>query len=207
LLYIVEDSPPPSALNFDTFTADIIKKIGIALGGKTLGLFTSHTAIKSVFNKVNSSLYKENIKLLAQGMTGGRNSMIERFKQNEKTILLGTNTFWEGLDIPGKALSAVIIPKLPFTPPDDPLIQTLSQLSGSNAFQDVSLPEMVLRLRQGVGRLIRTATDHGIVIIIDSRFLNASYRDEVLKSFPPAHIHIGKKDELLAQATEWFKKK
>lgn len=207
LLYIIEDSPVPQAASFDTSTAEIIKKIASLLGGKTLGLFTSKAAIKTVFNKINSSLNKEKIKLLAQDITGGRGSMVEKFKKNEKTVLLGTNTFWEGLDVPGEALSAVIIPKLPFSPPDDPVIQSMSRSVGSNAFTKISLPEMLLKLRQGVGRLIRTSTDHGIVVMIDSRFLNASYRDEVLKSFPPARIHIGKKDELLEVATNWFNKK
>ena len=204
MIYIVEDSPLPSSALFDRYSAGIIQQISMLLGGKTLGLFTSYSAVNAVFSAINSELHKENIKLLASGMTGGRSQMVERFKGDEKTTLLGTSTFWEGLDVPGTALSAVVIPKLPFTPPDDPLLQTARNASGSAAFEKIALPHMLLRLRQGLGRLIRTTTDRGVVVLLDSRILTASYRETLLKSLPPATIRIGSKKELIPNIAAWL---
>ena len=202
LIYIVENSVTPTDPAFDTFAASVIEGLAHRLAGHTLVLLTSHKALGSLYRKLSSSLYKGNVSLLAQGMTGGRRNIVERFKQNHNAVLLGTASFWEGLDLPGETVSALVIPRLPFPPPDDPV--TLAAGGGYDSFLTSSLPQMLLRLRQGVGRLIRTETDRGVVIVLDSRFLQANYRAAVLATLPVATIKIGVQENMLRVVGEFL---
>jgi ATP-dependent DNA helicase DinG len=129
---------------------------------------------------------------------------VERFRRHSNTILLGTSSFWEGIDIPGEELSCVFIPKLPFPMPDDPVIASLADADNLDAFSDLSVPHMILRLRQGIGRLLRTSHDRGVVIFADGRFLRSAYGETVLRNLPAATIKIGSKNELLAAVENWF---
>lgn len=204
LLYIVEDSPHPTSTDFERTLSRLIYDVSTLLGGKTLVLLTSHRAVKSLYNMLNKSLYKEAINLYAQKITGGRNSIIERFLHKQPAVLLGTSSFWEGIDMPGETLSCVIIPKLPFATPDDPITEAIAEADNKDGFTHLSVPHMILRLRQGIGRLIRTSTDKGVVILTDPRFLKFEYGSQVLKSLPPATITIGPRHELIPTMTDWF---
>jgi len=174
------------------------------LSGRLLGLFTSHQAVKDVYYKSIKQLNKANIKLLAQKMSGGRHNIVARFKKSPETVLIGTYSFWEGVDVPGENLSVVLIPKLPFSPPNDPVVDAVAEAEQSSSFMHFALPHMILRLRQGVGRLIRSVDDRGVVVILDSRFLQKEYGKNVLDSLPPATVHIGSGDDLIFKVTDWF---
>lgn len=204
LLYCVDDGPEPTQADYDLYVARHISHIAQLLSGRLLGLFTSHEAVRSVYRLTLPKLHKANIRLMAQGITGGRHALTSRFKAITSSVLLGTYSFWEGIDIPGDSLSCVVIAKLPFPSPDDPVLNALAESEGKDFFTDLVIPHMVLRLRQGVGRLIRSSTDRGAVIILDGRFLTASYGDLVLKSLPPATIHIGSQQNVHSWFTNWF---
>jgi ATP-dependent DNA helicase DinG len=204
LIYVVEGGPSPADASFDDYSATILHQLALLFSGRVLGLLSSHQAVKSLYNKSNSSLYKDHIKLLGQRITGGRHNIITRFKTDPHTVLLGTSSFWEGLDVPGQGLSCVLIPRLPFSPPDDPITTALAEVEGNNMFEDFSLPQMLLRLRQGVGRLLRRPSDRGVVVILDSRWLKWSCRDDITRSLPAATIHIGPASDLTGKVEEWM---
>lgn len=207
LIYIVDDGPAPPDSGFDTSTAHIIHELAVLLRGKILVLQTSHKAVMSLYDKLIPVLNKAKIRIMAQRISGGRHALLERFRRGENSVLLGTNSFWEGIDIPGDALSCLVIPRLPFTPPDDPLTVALQSRTEVDVFNRVSIPQMILRLRQGIGRLLRTTSDRGIVVLLDSRFLHSDYGSAVLKSLPPATIRIGSRRELIESVRQWFGEK
>lgn len=204
LIFIVDDGANPTEQDYEDYLSRNIANISLLLNGKVLSLFTSHESIRRTYEKIIKSLYKEKIKVLAQRISGGRHNIIRRFKEQHASVLLGTASFWEGVDIPGEGLSCVVITRLPFPSPDDPILDAIAEAEHLDTFEQISLPSMVLRLRQGIGRLIRTITDKGIVIILDSRFLKQTYGDTVLRSLPPATVCIRGEKELLSTTESWF---
>jgi ATP-dependent DNA helicase DinG len=136
--------------------------------------------------------------LLAQGQGKQRHQLIEEFKEDVNSVLFGTDSFWTGVDVPGEALSNVIITRLPFAVPDHPLIASrLEEIEGrgGNPFMEYSVPEAILKLRQGVGRLIRSARDEGIAVILDSRVMTKHYGKDFLESLPNAPRQILRKGD------------
>ena len=164
---------------------------GIAghLGGHTLVLFTSYGPLKRVWSLLQDGLDARGIASLAQGLDGTRRQILNSFLADPRTVLLATSSFWEGVDIPGDRLRCVIIDKLPFPVPTDPLVRARAdQLR--DPFSEYILPVAMLRLRQGFGRLIRSATDHGVVVLCDPRLRTRQYGAGFLHALPPAPIAV-----------------
>jgi len=170
-------------------------------------LFTSYTSLKKVYNNVFSDFQKMGIKLLAQGMGTARSALLEQFKAEKKSVLFGTDSFWEGVDVRGDALQILIIEKIPFAVPSEPIIEANNeelQNQNRNAFMEYYLPEAILKLRQGIGRLIRTSTDYGVVIFLDNRIDTKRYGGMIKKSIYTEYETMFGKENLIKSIHEFF---
>jgi len=198
----VYNSDQEKALELSEFIAEVAER----MNGRTLVLFTAHSLLRQTHASLNPVLARKGIETLAQGIHGERSTLIEAFKRNPKSVLLGANSFWEGIDIPGDALSCVIIVKLPFWPPTLPLIEARSEYlksQGRDPFRDLLLPEAVIRFKQGFGRLIRSRGDRGIVILLDDRVIEKYYGRFFLGSLP-IKTHIRGENSLVFRKIEEY---
>ena len=193
MLIVPTDIPLPHDDRFPLEAATIIGDVGRALQGKTLVLFTSHSAMREVAAQL-AGLEEYGVAVLTQGVDGSRRAILERFTAGG-SVLLGTQSFWEGVDLPGDQLRCVIIAKLPFPVPDDPLIQGRSERY-DDPFGEYQLPLAALRLRQGYGRLIRTKRDRGAVVLLDRRVILQDYGPTFLASLPAVRVHRIPGDEI-----------
>lgn len=195
------------------YTEQLVKNISdvaISFNGRTLVLFTSHQMLQKVYGKLKETLDPLNIKVLGHGIdSNSRSKLTNRFVNDSQTVLLGTNSFWEGVDIPGEALSALVIVKLPFTPPNHPIHEAKTEKlkeEHRNPFMELSVPQAVIRFKQGFGRLIRTQRDHGVVIVFDRRIVESRYGSYFIKSLPDLGILYKPFGEIIDQVENWLKK-
>lgn len=176
--------------------------------GNMLVLFTSYSMLRQTYIEMKHMVSPEDFNIIAQGVSSGsRNKLIKNFITQDRSILFGTNSFWEGIDIPGKDLSCLVIVRLPFVSPDQPIFNARADLlkqKGQNVFNELSLPLAVLRFKQGFGRLIRTKTDKGIVFIFDKRITTSRYGRNFIKSIPPVSIETGNTYELINKMKDWL---
>ncbi|CAH2715768.1 3'-5' exonuclease DinG [Neobacillus rhizosphaerae] len=210
-LFIPEDLPEINTVTLDEYVIAItehIITIAEATKGRMLLLFTAYDMLKKTYELIKESGFLNEYVLIAQGITSGSRTRLTRnFQRYDKAILLGTSSFWEGVDIPGEDLSCLVIVRLPFSPPEEPLTEAKCQLimqQGGNAFSEYSLPEAILRFKQGFGRLIRTETDRGIMIVFDRRIVTTKYGKAFLKSIPPIPVKKGRIDELVDIIHSWL---
>src|SRR5690606_25008180 len=203
LLYVANDMPEPNSFNYQQTLDKAIIATAKATGGRMLVLFTSYAALRKTSQAITGALAREDIFVFEQSEGTSASSLLESFKTTERAVLLGTRSFWEGVDVPGDALSVVVITKLPFEVPSDTIIAARSELY-EDSFHEYYLPEAILKFRQGFGRLIRTASDRGVVAILDRRVLTKQYGRLFLESLPPCTARQGAVAALAKIAGQWL---
>jgi Rad3-related DNA helicase/DNA polymerase III epsilon subunit-like protein len=182
---------------------DVVGEIAEAIGGRTMVLFTSHQQLRDVADRLRTRTARSGLTVLAQNLDGTRRQLLAQFQERPRSILLGSSSFWEGIDVPGDALSCVVIVRLPFRVPSDPL-QLARSASLADPFGQLALPEAVLRLKQGFGRLIRRQTDRGAVVLMDHRIANRTYGAAFLDALPRAAVHLGPSTEISPAIVQWL---
>jgi ATP-dependent DNA helicase DinG len=193
-LYVVRKVPDPrDSEQYEAALAQWIEHFVEKTQGRAFVLFTSYRTLQAVASRMRERLDDLDYKLLVQGEGMPRHQLVAEFKKDERHVLFGTESFWSGVDVPGAALSNVIITRLPFSVPDHPLIEAkLQRLEefGEDPFTSYSLPEAILKLRQGVGRLIRSKSDTGIVVLLDPRVLQKGYGRAFLNALPKCPVEV-----------------
>jgi DNA polymerase-3 subunit epsilon/ATP-dependent DNA helicase DinG len=183
LLYLPIDIPEPNQSHYQRIVEQTLIELCRAAQGRTMVLFTSYYQLRSTSRAITRPLADEGITVYQQGGGGSRAQLLENFRTTPRSVLLGTRSFWEGVDVVGPALSVLVIARLPFSVPDDPIFAARAE-TFDNPFAEYAIPETILRFRQGFGRLIRTKTDRGAVVILDKRVLTKSYGPMFLDSLP-----------------------
>lgn len=203
------DLPAPGSGGYETASHEAIQ-LGLRLaGGGTFVLLTSYGALDRAYEALRPALVHDGWTVLRQGAHGelSRAALLERFRAASKAVLFATDSFWEGVDVRGDSLRCVIITRLPFRVPSEPIeqarVEAIEQ-RGGNPFQEHSIPQAVIKLKQGFGRLIRTRSDRGCVLLLDSRLATRSYGNIFLHSLPPAKRHVGKTHAVFARMREFF---
>ncbi|MDE2259331.1 MAG: ATP-dependent DNA helicase [Betaproteobacteria bacterium] len=203
LLYVPQGLPQPNTPDYTVAVVETALPVLQASAGRAFMLFTSHRALKEAHEilKLRFETLGLSYPLFIQGETS-RSELLNRFRQAEHGVLLGSSSFWEGVDVKGEALSVVIIDKLPFSPPDDPVLAArIEEINrqGRNAFMEYQLPRAVIALKQGAGRLIRDEQDRGLLMICDPRLLGKPYGRRIWMSLPPM-----RRTRLLTEVQEFF---
>jgi DNA polymerase-3 subunit epsilon/ATP-dependent DNA helicase DinG len=204
LLFIPEDIPEPSDRRGHQRAIERgLTSLCKATGGRTLALFTSYAQLQKTSKAISPALAEQGIIVYEQGQGASPHSLLESFKTTDQAVLLGTRAFWEGVDVPGDALSVLAIIKLPFSVPSDPIVAARSE-TFENPFYEYNIPEAILTFRQGFGRLIRSHEDHGIVAIFDKRVLTKQYGRMFIESLPQCSLNMAPLRELPKIAADWL---
>lgn len=204
LVLLPQDLPEPSNANaHQRAVDDAVIRVAKASGGRMLVLFTSYAQLQKTSKAVQGPLGKLDITIYEQGEGASATALLEVFKETPRAVLLGTRSFWEGVDVPGEALSVLMIAKLPFDVPSDPIVAARAE-SFDDPFNEYNLPEAILRFRQGFGRLIRTQTDRGVVVVLDKRLMSKSYGKFFLDSLPRCTFMQGYLANVPEQTTKWL---
>ena len=203
LLYVPQTMPEPNSPGYIEAVVQAVLPLIEASKGRAFLLFTSLRAMQRAHEILQAEFEQKNLSypLMLQG-EGSRNELLSRFREHGNAVLLGSQSFWEGVDVRGEALSLVVIDKLPFAPPDDPVLAariTRINEQGRNAFMEYQLPRAIINLKQGAGRLIRDETDRGVLMICDTRLISKHYGKRIWQSLPPM-----KRTRVEAEAVDFF---
>ncbi|MHB1294924.1 MAG: helicase C-terminal domain-containing protein [Anaerolineae bacterium] len=203
LLYVPKDMPEPNQPHYQKSVEQAIIDLCIATEGRALALFTSNSQLNATYRAIRAPLEQEGIVVFGQGFDGSRRQILDNFRNTPRSVLLGTRSFWEGVDVVGQALSCLIIARLPFAVPSDPVFAARSE-TFEDPFHEYSLPDSILRFRQGFGRLIRSREDYGVVVVLDRRLLTKPYGKTILRSLPPCTARQGPLESLPVVAKRWL---
>jgi predicted DnaQ family exonuclease/DinG family helicase len=203
LLYVVQDMPEPARPTAQRAVESTLSDLVMAMEGRTLVLFTSHAQLRTTCSSIRSKLEAAGIVVLAHGLDGSRRRLLQAFKSSPKAVLMGTSSFWEGIDVVGEALSCLVIVKLPFAVPTDPIFAARSE-AFEEPFRQYSIPQTILRVKQGFGRLIRSRTDRGVVVMLDSRVGNKFYGPAFIHSLPKCTVRMGPAVHVAEAAKAWL---
>ena len=206
LLYLVDDIPEPG--EFDAYQREVergLLNLIRATDGRVMVLFTSYAQLRRTVNSIGDALERDNITIYDQSGGSSRSQLLEGFVESRRAVLMGTRSFWEGVDVPGEDLSVLVIVRLPFSVPSDPLYAARSEMF-DDPFQQYAIPETILRFRQGFGRLIRRKSDFGVVAIFDRRILSKNYGRIFLNSLPECTVRQGPMKDLPEATVEWLAK-
>ena len=203
LLLIPEDMPAPSAEGYSQALSRVLTDLARSLDGHTMALFTSYSSLRAVAQRVRAPLMGHGVQVLAQSIDGSPQQLMAQFSENPQSLLLGTSSFWEGVDLPGGVLKALVLTRLPFQVPSDPIVKSRSE-QYQDPFNEYSIPLAVLRFRQGIGRLIRSKGDKGVIVVLDRRITGRSYGQSFLRSIPPCTLEPSNLATVGAQAARWI---
>ncbi|MEP7199609.1 MAG: helicase C-terminal domain-containing protein [Chloroflexota bacterium] len=204
LLFLPTDVPEPDTPNYNKVLFDTLIGLCKATQGRTLMLFTSKSQLRRTYDAISRPLEQAGILVLGQYVDGSRRQLLDNFKTMPRSVLLGTRSFWEGVDVVGDALSCLVITRLPFAVPSDPIIAARSE-TFDDAFNEYMVPQAILSFRQGFGRLIRSASDRGVVVMLDKRVLTKGYGKSFIASLPKCTEVRGLCKELPGAAEKWLK--
>jgi DNA polymerase-3 subunit epsilon/ATP-dependent DNA helicase DinG len=205
LLYLPTDIPEPNEPSHQERLNQALVELASATQGRMLVLFTSYRQLRAVHDAIRHPLSQRQVTVYAQGLGASRSQLLDSFRTTPKAVLLGTRSFWEGVDVPGEALSCLVLTKLPFAVPTDPVFAARSA-EMDDPFGQYAVPDAILRFRQGFGRLIRTRSDRGIVVVTDVRVQTKGYGAMFVDSLPKCTTVRGPIADLPDQATRWLAK-
>lgn len=207
LLAMPDNIALPHDERFESHVVRAIEDVVRILDGRTLILFTAVGSMRRAHEALADRLKQIGLEALCQGISGSRHALADRFRQNEHSVLFGTRSFWEGIDVPGDALQCVMIVKLPFAVPDEPVVEARCERlkdQGLDPWHNYSMPQAVILFKQGFGRLIRSATDRGVVVVLDRRLREKAYGKAFLRSVPGYHGVFDSWAEVKERVREWF---
>ncbi|MDP6667722.1 MAG: helicase C-terminal domain-containing protein [Dehalococcoidia bacterium] len=202
LIAVPEDIPEPGAQGFANATADTLVDIARASAGRVLALFTSISALDNARKAITPVLGQKGIRVIAQGADGSPARIMRMLAEGDRTIALGTSSLWEGVDLQGASLDALVMARLPFPVPTDPVVAARSE-QFEDGFREYSIPEAVQRFRQGFGRLIRSRTDRGAFVILDSRIITKNYGVKFQRALPKCTVRRVSTDRLFEMLESW----
>ncbi|MBM3188574.1 MAG: DNA polymerase III subunit epsilon [Chloroflexi bacterium] len=203
LLYVPKDIPEPNEPYYQKTVEQALIELFRATEGRGLVLFTSNSQLYATYHAIQRPLEHDEILLFGQGIDGSRRQILDHFRTTSRSVLLGTRSFWEGIDVVGQALSCLVITRLPFGVPTDPILAARAE-TFDDPFNEYYLPDAILRFRQGFGRLIRSQDDFGVVVVLDKRLLTKSYGKTFLRSLPGCTARQGPLASLPVVAQRWL---
>ncbi|MCI0420985.1 MAG: helicase, partial [Acidobacteria bacterium] len=206
ILGIPQDIPSPDHHNFSAELGRLVLESIQISEGRALVLFTSYALLRRIHQELEPALQSAGIRALMQG-EAPRHRLTEIFKEDKTSVLFATDSFWEGVDVAGEALENVILTKLPFSVPKEPVIEARIEAiekAGGNPFMEYSVPQAVIKFKQGFGRLIRNKNDRGSIMIFDRRIIDKYYGKIFLRSLPECRLAQGRRDRVFNEVKRFF---